>query len=49
MGALEDLGLGDYTGGFADRFNWNSATHECWDEYSEETLFQLYKDLLNQN
>jgi len=47
MGLIEDMKLGSYTGGFVDRFNWNSVTSVCWDKYSDEKLFELYLKLLN--
>ena len=47
MGLIEDMELGSYTGGFVDRFNWNSVTSVCWDKYSDEKLFELYLKLLN--
>lgn len=42
MGLVEDMGLGGYTGGFEDRFDWNYTTSKCWDRYSEEELYELY-------
>ena len=42
MKLIEDMKLGSYTGGFVDRFNWNSVTSVCWDKYSEEELYELY-------
>lgn len=47
MGLIEDMGLGRYTGGFEDRFDWNSVTSVCWNKYSDEKLFELYLKLLN--
>lgn len=40
-----NMGLGHYTGGFVDRFDWNSATSVCWEKYSENELFELYLKL----
>ena len=45
MRTVEDLGLGTYTGGFDDSFDWNYQSSKCWDKYSEEDLFKLYKEL----
>lgn len=42
MKLIEDMKLGSYTGGFVDRFNWNSITSVCWDKYSEKELYELY-------
>ena len=47
MGLIEDMELGNYTGGFEDRFEWKYATSVCWDKYSDEKLFELYLKLLN--
>lgn len=43
MGLIEDMELGSYTGGFEDRFDWNYTTSACWDKYSDEELYELYK------
>lgn len=45
IGLVEDMELGRYTGGFVDRFDWNCQSSKCWDKYSEEDLFKLYKEL----
>ena len=45
IGLVEKMELGSYTGGFADRFDWNYQSSKCWDKYSEEDLFNLYKEL----
>lgn len=42
---LERLGLGYYVGGFADRWEWNSLRSGAWDDFTEEELFELYKEL----
>lgn len=42
---LRNIGLGEYTGGFVDSFEWNSTNMESWNKYSEEELFKLYKKL----
>ena len=47
MGLIEDMELGNYTGGFEDRFEWKYAMSVCWDKYSDEKLFELYLKLLN--
>lgn len=42
---LVRLGLGTYTGGFADRWDWSSKGSSCWDEFSEEGLYNIYLSL----
>lgn len=42
MRIVEDMGLGDYTGGFEDRFDWQYPNYYLWDKYSEEELYELY-------
>lgn len=42
MGIVEDMGLGYYTGGFEDRFEWQYSNYHIWDKYSEEELYELY-------
>lgn len=39
---LRDAGLGVYTGGFVDSFEWYGANSEGWNKYSEEELYKLY-------
>lgn len=36
------MGLGYYTGGFEDRFDWQYPNSYLWDKYSEEELYELY-------
>ena len=48
MGTVENMGLGTYTRGFDDSFDWNYQSSKCWDKYSEEDLFKLYKELTKQ-
>ena len=45
MRTVENMGLGYYLGGFDDSFGWNYQSSKCWDKYSEEDLFKLYKEL----
>jgi hypothetical protein len=45
MRTVENMDLGTYTGGFDDSFDWNYQSSKCWDKYSEEDLFKLYKEL----
>lgn len=45
MGLIEEMELGRYTGGCVGRFDWNWQSCKCWDKYSEEDLFKLYKEL----
>ena len=45
MRTVENIGLGHYTGGFDDSFKWNYQSSKCWNKYSEEELFNLYKEL----
>lgn len=45
MSDFEKLGLGTYTGGFADKWDWNSKDSSCWDEFSEGELYGLYLTL----
>ena len=40
-----NLGLGTYTGGFADRWDWNYSGSSCWDKFSEEELYDIYLSL----
>ena len=42
MGIVEDMGLGYYTGGFEDRFEWQYPNDHIWNKYSEEELYKLY-------
>lgn len=42
MGLVEDMGLGSYSGGFEDRFEWQYPNSHLWDKYSEEELYELY-------
>lgn len=42
MRTVEDMGLGYYTGGFEDRFDWQYPNNYLWDKYSEEELYELY-------
>lgn len=42
MGIVKDMGLGFYTGGFEDRFEWKYPNYHLWDKYSEEELYGLY-------
>lgn len=37
--------LGTYTGGFADRWDWNSKHDPCWNAFSEEELYDMYLTL----
>ena len=46
MGIVEDMGLGYYTVGFVDRFEWQYPNYHLWDKYSDEELFNLYKRLV---
>ena len=46
MGTVEDMGLGYYTGGFVERFEWQYPNYHLWDKYSDEELFNLYKRLV---
>lgn len=46
MGIVKDMGLGYYTGGFVDRFEWQYSNYHLWDKYSDEELFNLYKRLV---
>lgn len=46
MGIVNDMGLGYYTGGFVDRFEWQYPNYHLWDKYSDEELFNLYKRLV---
>lgn len=39
------MGLGEYTGGFVDSFEWNGANSESWEKYSEEELYELYRKI----
>lgn len=39
---LRSMGLGDYTGGFVDSFEWNNTNSESWNKYTEEELYELY-------
>lgn len=48
MDLITNMGLGDYTGGFANKFYWNSATNDCWKKYSENELFKLYLKIKQQ-
>ena len=43
---VQDMGLGYYTGIFNYSFSWNRQSNKCWDKYSEEDLFKLYKELI---
>lgn len=45
MGIVEDMGLGYYTGGFEDIFEWQYPNYHLWDKYSEEELYGLYRKL----
>ncbi len=45
MDLIINMGLGYYTGGFVDRFYWNSPNNDCWEKYSENELFELYLKL----
>lgn len=38
----EIWGLGDYTGGFVDSFEWHGTNSTIWDKYSEKELYELY-------
>ena len=44
--SYDKMGLGYYTGGFVDRFEWQYPNYRLWDKYSEEELFNLYKRLV---
>lgn len=39
---LEKMGLGSYIGGFMYEFEWHSPDSLCWDEFSEQELYDLY-------
>jgi hypothetical protein len=39
---LKNMGLVGYTGGFVDEFEWHSPYNLCWDEFSEQELYDLY-------
>lgn len=41
----EIWGLGDYTGGFVDSFEWHGTNSTSWDKYSEIDLYGLYRKL----
>lgn len=45
MRIIEDMGLGYYTGGFKDEFNWQYTNYHLWDKYSDEELYELYNKL----
>lgn len=42
---VENLGIGEYIGGFADRFEWDDVYSRSWDKYSEKELYELYLSL----
>lgn len=39
------LGLGNYTGGFIDRWEWNYSYCSAWYNFSEEELYNIYLSL----
>lgn len=45
MRIVEDMELGNYTGGFEDRFDWNYVSSKSWNKYSEEELLELYRKI----
>lgn len=49
MKKLENLKLGSYTGGFADKWNWSSNNSDCWDQFSDQELFNLYLELTHEH
>lgn len=42
---FEELGLGTYTGGFADRWDWISSGDIRWDCFTEIQLYDMYLSL----
>lgn len=42
---LERLGLGYYVGGFDDRWEWYSPRSDAWEDFTDEELFEIYKEL----
>ena len=42
---LEEMGFGEYTGGFANDWRWQWKEAKCWKEHTEEQLYNLYKEL----
>ena len=42
---LLKMGLGTYTGGFADRWDWADLRSKVWDRFTEKALLDLYLDL----
>lgn len=39
------MGIGEYTGGFEDRFDWKNEDCDCWNKFSERELYDLYLQL----
>lgn len=44
LSKFEKLGLGDYSASY-DRWTWPDKSSKCWDKFSKEELFKIYKSL----
>ena len=42
MEMLENLKLGSYSGGFNDKWEWETPTSKGWDNYDINKLFSIY-------
>ena len=42
MEMLENLKLGFYSGGFNDKWEWETSTSKGWDNYDINQLFSIY-------
>jgi hypothetical protein len=48
MGEAIKMGLGMYTGGMVDRYDWKDADDSAWDKYTAADLLVLYRELFDQ-
>ena len=47
MGEAIKMGLGTYTGGMVDRYDWKDADNSAWDKYTAADLLVLYRELFD--
>ena len=48
MGEAIKMGLGTYTGGMVNRYDWKDAGNSAWDKYTAADLLVLYRELFDQ-
>jgi len=41
------MGLGTYTGGMVDRYDWKDVDNSAWDKYTAADLLVLYRELFD--